>query len=28
LVCANGQISDSQANNTTVDFESLLERNW
>jgi cell division transport system ATP-binding protein len=28
LVCANGQITDSEANNTTVDFESLLERNW
>jgi cell division transport system ATP-binding protein len=28
LVCANGQISDSEANNTTVDFQSLLERNW
>lgn len=28
LVCANGQISDSEANNVTVDFESLLERNW
>ncbi|KAF0237191.1 MAG: cell division transport system ATP-binding [Prolixibacteraceae bacterium] len=28
LVCANGRISDSEANNTTVDFQSLLERNW
>jgi cell division transport system ATP-binding protein len=28
LVCTNGQISDSEANNTTVDFQSLLERNW
>jgi cell division transport system ATP-binding protein len=28
LICANGQISDSEANNTTVDFQSLLERNW
>ncbi len=28
LICANGQISDSEANNTSVDFQSLLERNW
>jgi cell division transport system ATP-binding protein len=27
LVCANNQITDSATNNTTVDFESLLERN-
>jgi len=28
LICANGVITDSATNNTTVDFESLLERNW
>lgn len=28
LVCANGLISDSAANDTTVDFGSLLERNF
>jgi cell division transport system ATP-binding protein len=28
LVCANGVITDSAANDTNVDFESLLERNW
>jgi len=28
LICANGVITDSTTNNTTVDFESLLERNW
>ena len=28
LVCANSQITDSAANNATVDFESLLERNY
>ena len=28
LVCANSQIADSAANNATVDFESLLERNY
>ena len=28
LVCANGLITDSAANNTTFDFESLLERNY
>ncbi len=27
LICANGVITDSATNNTTVDFESLLERN-
>lgn len=28
LICANGVITDSATNNTTIDFESLLERNW
>lgn len=28
LVCANGMIADSAKNNTTFDFESLLERNY
>ena len=28
LVCANGIITDSAANNAVVDFESLLERNY
>jgi cell division transport system ATP-binding protein len=28
LVCANSQITDSAANNTTFDFASLLERNF
>ncbi len=28
LVCANNRITDSAANNTTFDFETLLERNW
>ncbi len=28
LVCANGLISDSEADNSTFDFESLLERNY
>jgi cell division transport system ATP-binding protein len=27
LICANGVITDSATNNTTIDFESLLERN-
>lgn len=27
LVCSNGRINDSAANNTLVDFESLLEKN-
>lgn len=27
LICANGTITDSATNNTTIDFESLLERN-
>lgn len=27
LICSNGVITDSATNNTTVDFESLLERN-
>lgn len=27
LICANGVITDSAKNNTTIDFESLLERN-
>lgn len=28
LVCANGLITDSAANTATIDFESLLERNY
>jgi cell division transport system ATP-binding protein len=28
LVCVNGKISDSAANNTMFDFESLLEKNF
>ena len=28
LVCARGRISDSATNNTMVDFESLLEKNF